>query len=171
MVKKILRVGIVVLVMAALAGCGREPSRILGKDYRQTLHVENLKEFVSLSFRPSGGSTVKDVTFLAEDGYVYTKEFKDVSPLEGTIRWVPADHSESIIQTRALSRWTGKPVNLKLPVDCIKVLGVDVGNSSKSNRVKNLTYLSKDGHIYSKEYREGFISRHFDGWLEITTTK
>ena len=34
----------------------------------------------------------------------------------------------------------------------------------------NLTYLTTDGRILSREYREGFVDRHFGGWLEIRGT-
>jgi len=45
---------------------------------------------VGMSFDKRGSRTVKDVTYIAPDGYVYTQEFKDSGLLEGTIRWVPA---------------------------------------------------------------------------------
>lgn len=159
-------VGIIFLTLT-LSACGRTASRVGGKGLRQTLEVEHLKEFISISFDKRGSSTVKDVTFYASDGYVYTKEFKDVSPLEGVIRWVPKGQGSDIIQSRSISRWTGSAVNLELPEDCLKVLGVDVGYFSEDERVKNLTYLSKDGKIYSKEYFEGVIDRQFEGWLEV----
>jgi hypothetical protein len=158
----------VIIILAFItADCGRTSSRYLGKDHKQVLEVENMKEFVSISFDKNGNSTVKDVTFIASDGYVYTREFKDASPFQGVIRWVPHDHSESFIQSRALSRWGGGAVNLRLEDDCTKVLGVDVGYASKGERVKNLTYLNKEGKILSKEYREGLIDRHLEGWLEV----
>lgn len=160
------------LVLAVLTGgCGRTPSRYMGKDHRQVLQVEHMDQFISMSFDKNGSSTVKDVTFRAADGYVYTQEFKDVSPLEGTIRWVPAGEGDSVIQSRAISRWTGMPTNLALPEDCDKILGVDIGYESEGERVKNLTYLAKDGRVLSKEYREGFIDRNFEGWLEIAPAK
>ena len=148
-----------------LAGCGRTASRIGGKAARQVLEVPG--EFISISFDKRGKSTVKDVTFLAADGFVYTQEFKDVSPLEGVIRWVPHGTGSNVIQSRRFSRWTGNAVNLELPEDCEEILGVDIGYSSKNERVKNVTYRSTDGAIYSKEYREGFIDRGFEGWLEV----
>ena len=142
-------------------------SRLGGKDHRQVLKVENFKEFVSISFDKRGNSTVKDVTFLATDGFVYTQEFIDINPFEGVIRWVPYGQGEDFIQSRAISRWTGNAVNLELPDDCARILGVDIGYVSKDERVKNLTYLSTDGKIYSREYREGLIDRKFEGWLEV----
>ena len=105
--------------------CGRTTSRYLGKYHRQKLEVEKMQKFISLSFDKRGSSTVKDVTYLASDDYVYTREFKDVSPLGGVIRWVPHDQDDSFIQSRAISRWTGGAVNIALPDDCAEVLGVD----------------------------------------------
>ena len=157
----------VIFVCVLGSACGRTPSRYLGEDHRQILKVENMAKFVSLSFDKRGSSTVKDVTYVGTDGYIYTQEFKDTGFLEGTIRWVPAGESESILRSRALSRWTGSPVNTALPADCQKVLGVDVGYASASERVKNLTYLTNDYRILSKEYRDGFVGRHFEGWLEV----
>jgi hypothetical protein len=154
-------------VALVLSACGRTPSRLGGKEHRQVLKIENFQEFISISFDKRGSSMVKDVTFVATDGYVYTREFKDVSPLEGVIRWVPNGQGDDFIQSRAISRWTGGAVDLELPDDCAKVLGVDIGYESKDERIKNMTYLSTDGAIYSKEYREGIIDRRFEGWLEV----
>lgn len=153
----------------ATVGCGRSPSRWVGKSARQVLTVDGLKteNFIDISFDRRGSSTVKDVTFLAEDGYVYTVEYRDANPLEGTIRWVPHTQDDSLIQSRALSRAFGGAVDLKLPADCKKILGVDVTFAGGDERVKNLTYLAEDGRILSKEYREGLIDRHMEGWLEI----
>lgn len=159
-------IGIISIAMFFPA-CGRTVSRLGGKEQRQELKVENFKDFISISFDKRGNSTVKDVTFLAKDGFVYTQEFMDISPFEGVIRWVPNGKGEGFIQSRAISRWTGNAINLELPEDCARILGVDVGYMSKNERIKNLTYLSTDGVIYSKEYREGFIDRNFEGWLEI----
>lgn len=157
---------ILVLTMAA---CGRTPSRYLGKEARQVLEVEGLTtdNFIDISFDKRGSATVKDVTFQAGDGYVYTVEFRDVSPFEGTIRWVPKGQKASVIQSRSLSRVFGTPVNLELPEDCARVLAVDVTYDSSNERTKNLTYLSSSGAILAKEYREGFVDRHLGGWLEV----
>lgn len=157
--------------LLTLGACGRTPSRLGGEGMRQILEVEGMQEFISLSFDRRGDSTVKDVTFRATDGYVYTVEFKDVSPLEGRIRWVKHDESESFIQSRAISRWTGTAVNLRMPEDCQKILGVDVTYESGEERRKNLTYLATDGRILSREYREGLVDRHFSGWLEVRAAK
>ncbi len=155
------------LFLLLTLSCGRTPSRIMGKKQRQKIKVQNMSEFISMSFDRRGSSTVKDVTFRAKDGYIYTIEFKDISPLEGIIRWVPYGEGDDIIQSRGLSRWTGVPVNLELPEDCQKVLSVDVGYASKDERVKNLVYRTTKGRILAKEYREGLINRHFEGWIEI----
>ena len=159
------RLSTLVLCLLLLAACGRTASRIGGRGARQVLEIPG--EFLSISFDKRGSSTVKDVTFLAPDGFVYTQEFKDVSPLEGVIRWVPHGTGSDFIQSRRFSRWTGGAVNLELPEDCAQVLAVDIGYSEKNERVKNVTYRSTDGAIYSREYREGLIDRNFEGWLEI----
>jgi len=156
---------------AFLGGCGRTPSRLGGEGLRQVLEVEGMQAFIGISFDRRGDSTVKDVTFLATDGYVYTQEFKDISPLEGRIRWVKHDEPESLIQSRAISRWTGSAVNLRMPEDCQKVLGVDVTYESDDERSKNLTCQATDGRILSREYREGLVDRHFAGWLEVRAAK
>ncbi len=148
---------------------GRTPSRLLGESVAQVLTVPNMAEegFISLSFDKRGTATVKDLTFLATDGYVYTREYRDVSPFEWIIRWVPYGEDSSLIQTRAISRWTGWAVNLEIPEGCVKILWVDVWYSSTNERVKNLTCKKDDWKIISKEYREWFIDRFFEGYLEI----
>lgn len=167
-VRTMLTVVVGLLFLAViLSSCGRDASRMLGKDYRQKLTVPHMVEFISISFDKRGSSTVKDVTFKATDGYIYTQEFKDVSPLEGVIRWVPYGEGSGIVRTRAISRWTGTPVDLELPQDCGEILGVDVGYESEDTRVKNLTYRNTSGKILSKEYREGIKNRFFEGWLEV----
>ena len=169
--KKKIVIGIILVIVISLGGLyffyglGRTPSRMLGKSHRQVLTVSG--KFISISFDKNANSTVKDITFLASDGFLYTQEFKDFSPLEGIIRWVPYGTGSDFIRSRALSRWIGDVVNLELPEDFQKMFGVDVGYSASNERVKNVTYLSKEGRILSKEYRDGIIDRHMEGWLEI----
>lgn len=155
------------LAVSSISGCGRSPSRYLGENARQVISIGDMKQFISLSYDYRDGSNVKDVTYLAKDGYIYTREFKDISPLDGSIRWVPYGRGASFWQSRSLSRWTGIPVDLELPKECQKVLGVDVAYAGNGKRNKNLTFLTADGRILSKEYREGAIDRNFEGWLEI----
>ena len=166
MLRKSLIIAVAILILCA-GGCGRTPSRYLGKDHRQVIEVQHMKKLLNISFDKRGDETVKDVTYEAADGYVYTHEFKDSGMWEGAIRWVPAGHDASMVRSRAISRWFGKPVELRLPEDCKEVIGATVTYASKSERVKNLTYLSTDGRIYSKEYRDGVLDRHLEGWLEI----
>jgi hypothetical protein len=162
---------VIVAFLLIITACGRTPSRYLGKDHRQKLEIPDMQEFISLSFDKRGSSTVKDVTFKSVDGYIYTKEFKDISPLEGVIRWIPYGKGDDFIQSRTLSRWFGDVVELELPEDCSEVIGVDIGYSSKNERVKNLTYRSNKNEIFSKEYREGIIDRHLEGWIEVVHKK
>lgn len=161
-------IGAIVIMVLFIAGYwGRSPSRVMGRGARQVIGVPNMKEFVSLSMYKDGPDTVKDVTFLATDDYLYTAEFRDRSLTDfGTIRWVPADHSSSLIRSRAISRWTSIPVNLKLPEDCAEVLQVVVVEE-EDGRVKNLIYKTFEGDILGKEYRDGFLERNFAGWLEV----
>ena len=148
---------------------GRTPSRLLWEWVAQVLTVPNMAEegFVSLSFDKRWTATVKDLTFMATDWYVYTREYRDISPFEWIIRWVPYWQDTSFIQSRAISRWTWWAVNLEIPEGCLKILWVDVWYSSTNERVKNLTCKKTDWKIISKEYREGFIDRFFEGYLEI----
>lgn len=148
---------------------GRTPSRLVGRAARQIIEVEHMKEFISLSLYRDGETTVKDVTFVADDNYVYTAEYRDRSLLDfGSIRWVPHDEDSSIIRTRAISRWTSAPVNLRLPEDCAEILQVIlVREADSDNRTKNLVYRTVDGTILSKEYRDGLVSRNFAGWIEV----
>ena len=148
---------------------GRSASRLLGKSARQTLRIKNMAPngFISISFDKRGKNTVKDVTFKATDGYIYTLEFMDMNPFGGTIRWVPYGEGSDFVQSRSLSRWLGDVVNLEIPKNCNKILGVDISYAEKDERTKNLTCLTSDGIILSKEYREGIIDRHFEGYLEI----
>lgn len=160
-----------VLALTALVACGRTPSRILGEGARQVIEIDGLREFIDISFDRRGDSTVKDVTFLAADGYVYTQEFKDISPMEGAIRWVPYGEGSSLLQGRTLSRIFGSAVDLELPEGCQKILGVDVTYEAKDERVKNLTCKTNDGRILVREYREGLVDRHLEGWLEVKGAK
>lgn len=176
MKRRLTYVGVVICIIGGiwfwLSISGRSASRIGGKTFRQTLEIDNMKETVGgISFDKRGASTVKDVTFIATDNYIYTQEFIDASIAEGIIRWVPYGEGGSWIRTRAISRWFGGVVDLELPEDCSKVEGVDVGYSSTGERVKNLTYKSKDGKTLSKEYREGLLDRTMEGWLEVKAGK
>lgn len=159
-----------------ILGCGRSVSRTLGKDHAQELELENVQQFISMSLRKdascSGGDlsfsdTVKDITYIAKDGYMYTQEFTDAGILEGIIRWVPADENEDTLRTRVFSRWTGEPVNVKLPPNFKQAFSVTVHQTGDNETVKDLTYLSPDGEIYDKEYRDGLVDRHFEGWIKI----
>lgn len=150
---------------------GRTPSRYLGREHRQVLFLPDLtspNDFISISYDKRGSSTNKDVTYVASDGETYTQEFNDMNVLQGRIHWIWGGKRQAVFQSRALSRFTGITLDLNLPEDCKRILGVEIVFESKGERTKNLTYLSTDGRIMSKEYREGLIDRRFGGWLEIT---
>jgi hypothetical protein len=159
---------IVISLWYFMTQTGRTASRLLGRKAAQKLEVPNLletKNFIGCSFDKRGENTAKDITFLATDGYVYTVEFLDRNIREGAIRWVPFNESASLIRSRGLTRWVGGAVTYKLPKDCAKVLDVDVSYDKKNKRVKNLVYMSTDGEIWSKEYRDGTFEA--EGWLKI----
>ena len=126
-------IAIIILIFAGfvikfLYFSGRSASRLLGKNARQTLRIKNMAPngFISISFDKRGKNTVKDVTFKANDGYIYTLEYMDMNPFGGTIRWVPYGEGSDIVQSRSLSRWFGDVVNLEIPKKCNKILGVIV---------------------------------------------
>ncbi|MFQ5560603.1 MAG: hypothetical protein ACE5FU_08475 [Nitrospinota bacterium] len=173
---KLIIAGVLVFLVFVLAikffyFSGRSASRLIGESARQIVKVPNMAPggFISISFDKRGNSTVKDVTFRAIDGYIYTKEFKDMSPFEGIIRWVPYGEGSDLVQSRGLSRWVGDIVNIEIFEKCKKVIGVDITFSNKNERTKNLTCRTGSGAILSKEYREGIIDRHFEGYMEIRT--
>lgn len=63
-------------------------------------------------------------------------------------------------QSRKLSRFTGKPVELKLPKDCVQVISVSIAQDSGAtdNQVKNLTYINDKGDLITKEFSDwGFL--------------
>lgn len=159
---------VVILIWYFVTHSGRTASRLLGRSAAQKVTVPNMPDvqsFIGASFDKRGDKTAKDLTFLSTDGYVYTIEFLDRNVREGAIRWVPHDESKSLVRSRALTRWVGGAVNYKLPKDCVKILDVDVSYDSKSRRVKNLVFLSSDGGIWTKEYREGLLNT--EGWMKI----
>lgn len=152
---------------------GRTASRYLGKEYAQELVIPNMdctkgdKGTLCISFSKRGESTVKDVTFYATDGYMYTREFKDVDPFGGVIRWVPHGEGSSLFQSRKISRWTGGVVEAELPEGFVSFLNVDIDAASETERVKNLVFLHSDGKVYSREYRDGIIDRKLEGWCKV----
>lgn len=63
-------------------------------------------------------------------------------------------------QSRKLSRFTGKPVELKLPKDCVQVISVSIAQDSGAtdNQIKNLTYINDKGDLITKEFSDwGFL--------------
>lgn len=159
---------IVIMVWYFATHSGRSASRLLGRKAAQKVEVPNMpdvKSFIGASFDKRGDKTAKDLTFLASDGYVYTIEFLDRNVREGAIRWVPHDESKSLVRSRAVTRWLGGAVNYKLPKDCARILDVDISYDSKNKRVKNLVFLSTDGGIWTKEYRDGALAA--EGWMRI----
>ena len=63
-------------------------------------------------------------------------------------------------QSRKLSRFTGKPVELKLPEDCVQVISISIAQDSAAadNQIKNLTYINDNGDLITKEFSDwGFL--------------
>jgi hypothetical protein len=159
---------VIVSVWYFLTQTGRTASRMLGRKAAQKIEIPNMpdaKSFIGCSFDKRGKDTAKDITFRASDGYVYTVEFLDRNVRQGAIRWVPHGEKASLIKSRALSRWIGGAVSYQLPKDCAQVLDVDISYDSKKKRVKNLIFLSTDGGVWAKEYREGAFAA--EGWMRI----
>lgn len=159
---------VVVIIWYLVTHSGRSVSRLFGRKAAQKIQIPNMpdaKSFIGASFDKRGEKTAKDLTFMATDGYVYTIEFLDRNVREGAIRWVPHDESKSMVRSRALTRWVGGAVNYKLPKDCVQILDVDISYDTKNKRVKNLVFLSSDGQIWSKEYRDGALDG--EGWMRI----
>lgn len=154
---------IMTLVLTTSA-CGRSASRALGKSAPQVLEVKDMAPdgFISLSMRNEGDATIKDVTFRATDGEIYTQEFRDWHMLQGRIHWVASSHMGSLIRSRSITRVFGGSVDLSVPDDCVQVLQVLVQSGTK-----DLVYRNKDGMILSKEYRDGMGGRFAEGWLEV----
>lgn len=153
---------------------GRTSSRYLGKSYRQVITLENAVEIIDVAFQPDSratdASTTKLITYKALDSYLYTEEFKDVSPLTGAIRWLPygsKDYSPSWYRSRTFTRTLGGVVNYELPEDCASIISVSTLPEADGKFVKNLVYRAKSGNVLSKEYRDGFVDRLFEGWLEV----
>jgi hypothetical protein len=148
---------------------GRTPSRYLGASARQVITIPKMKALagnVNMWFDEEHGATIKDITYCAEDGYYYTAEYRDISPFEGVIRWVPFDEGSDLIQSRKFSRFGVDVVNLKVPQGFRAMYGVSIVSRS-GERIKNLTYYSDQGTILAKEYREGIVDRFMSGYIEV----
>lgn len=159
----------VVMFWLFLSFGGRTPSRYLGQSARQIIEIPEMQQMVgnvNMWLDKKNNATVKDITYCSVDGYFYTAEFRDMSPFQGVIRWVPYGQGSDLIQSRMLSRWGLDVVNLKVPENFQTMYGVSIV-SKGGERVKNLSYYSKDGKILAKEYREGMVNRFFSGYNEV----
>lgn len=148
---------------------GRTASRYLGQSASQQIEIPEMQAMVgnvNMWFDEANKATIKDITYCDKDGYYYSVEFRDMSPFEGRIRWVPYEQGSDLIQSRKLSRWGVDVVNLKVPKNFLKMYGVSIV-SKGGERVKNLTYYSDDGKILVKEYREGIVDRFLSGYVEV----
>ena len=148
---------------------GRTASRYLGQSASQEIEIPEMQAMVgniNMWFDEANKATIKDITYCSKDGYYYSAEFRDMSPFEGRIRWVPFEQGSDLIQSRKLSRWGVDVVNLKVPKNFLRMYGVSIV-AKNGERVKNLTYYSEEGKILVKEYREGIVDRFLSGYLEV----
>lgn len=148
---------------------GRTASRYLGQSASQKIEIPEMQAMVgniNMWFDEANNATIKDITYCSEDGYYYSAEFRDMSPFEGRIRWVPFEQGSDLIQSRKLSRLGVDVVNLKVPKNFLRMYGVSIV-SKDGERMKNLTYYSKEGRILVKEYREGIVDRFLSGYIEV----
>lgn len=148
---------------------GRTPSRYMGQSARQVIKIPEMHAMVgniNMWFDKDNDATIKDITYCSQDGYYYSAEFRDISPFEGVIRWVPYEQGSDIIQSRGLSRWGVDVVNLKVPKNFQTMYGVSIV-SRGGERIKNLTYFGNNGKVMAKEYREGLMDRFLSGYVEV----
>lgn len=69
-------------------------------------------------------------------------------------------------QSRKISRFTGKPVKIKLPKDCYKVISVSVTNDTKNNnQIKNVTYIDTKGNLLTREFTDWGILEGSIKWV------
>lgn len=52
-------------------------------------------------------------------------------------------------QSGGFSRWTGKPVELPAPKDCVRII-----NFGKTGSTKYLSYLNEKGEVVMREYSD-----------------
>lgn len=75
-------------------------------------------------------------------------------------------------QSRKISRLTGKPVKIKLPEDCYKVVSVSVTNDTKNNnQIKNVTYIDKKGNLMTREFTDWGILEGSIRWVRHDGSK
>ena len=86
--------GIIVtfMIFGGISSCyqGRDISRYTGRAVRIDLpdDLRSYEDIVSISFHKNAdGETVKDVTYIATDGLLHSKEFNDWGILQGEIIW------------------------------------------------------------------------------------
>lgn len=117
---------------------------------------------LSVSVRNNG---TKDITYITSKGEIRSQEYKDFSPFEGRIAWTTSgsgDQVEQFFFGRTLSRFTGKTIEIRLPENFSKIVGVDF-TEGKNGLVKNVTYKDADGRYWSIENRDKGI---FEGGVE-----
>ena len=193
--KKLTRLGYVLLVLVGLGitvhifwlKAGQGPSRYLGRSAALDIPISGMKQVYSISNRTLVGDSVKDVTYLHEDGNIYTQEVINFSVLEGSILWKKYGEGGTFIRRRFISRIGIETIELELPEDFGEMAGVQVGSVlnkvtcedteylvETSEHVKYLSYFPKqdDGtvnhnQLITKEYYDGMVDRNFEGWAIV----
>jgi hypothetical protein len=124
---------------------------------------EDFAELLSVSIKADG---IKDVTYKSTTGELKSREYKDFNPFESTIVWstTEEDRVTQFLFGRSFSRFTGKPVKIKLPDNFERLIGVDF-TEFQDQTIKNITYVSKDGKYYTLENKDKGI---FEGGVEWT---
>lgn len=75
---------------ALAAGCGRSLSR-MGFGAQQLRAPKGAQKVLNIAFHKSGDDTVKDVVFIMNDCSIVAREYRDVSPFEGSMVVVTHD--------------------------------------------------------------------------------
>lgn len=55
------------------------------------------------------------------------------------------------------SRFGMGDLTLKLPDDAVKILDIDFAKDGKGQTTKYVTYIARDGEVYTREYRDGIF--------------
>ncbi len=80
------------MLFGGVSACyqGRDLSRWTGRPVNIELppDITNPRNVISISFhKDNEGATVKDVTYIGQDGNLHSKEYRDWNLLEGEIIW------------------------------------------------------------------------------------
>ncbi|KKQ95077.1 MAG: hypothetical protein UT66_C0005G0025 [candidate division CPR2 bacterium GW2011_GWC1_39_9] len=124
---------------------------------------DDFKVMLSVSVKSNG---TKDITYISNSGQNKSKEYKDLSPFDGSIIWskTGGDTVEKFFFGRSLSRFTGKPIRIKVPDNFHKMVGVDFTESDE-NTIKNITFMATDERYYTTEIKDSGIFEGSIAWV------